>query len=287
MRCYLDWVTFHSGFRIDWSGTHFRFQSRSVVVIEIMKVSQSEIGGQQVNAVNARDLHAFLEVGKDFSTWIKNRIEQYGFVENQDFACMDSAPQNGGAGNRGIRIEYLVSIDMAKELSMVERNERGKQARQYFIECERRANAKPPAGLPDFTNPAIAARAWAEQHERADQAVVALLETTQKLTEAEPKVQALNKIATCQNGSLCITNAAKALQVNPKSLFGWLSSNQWIYRRPGGSGWIGYQQRIQSGHLEHKVTTIERGDGSTKVVEQVLITPKGIARLAEAQLSII
>lgn len=259
-------------------------------MVEIMKVSQSEIGGEKVNAVNARDLHEFLEVGKDFSTWIKQRIEQYGFCENTDFIITEDlrSPVLGSAKARPqIAIEYHISLDMAKELSMVERNARGKQARQYFIECERRANSKPPAGLPDFTNPAIAARAWAEQHERADQAVVALLETKQKLTEAEPKVQALDKIATCQNGSLCITNAAKALQVNPKSLFGWLSSNQWIYRRPGGSGWIGYQQRIQSGHLEHKVTTVERGDGSTKVVEQVLITPKGIARLAETQLSTI
>jgi phage anti-repressor protein/phage antirepressor YoqD-like protein len=251
-----------------------------------MKVSQSDIGGQRVNSVNARDLHGFLEVGKDFSTWIKNRIDQYGFEQEKDYVLIDSPElgnQSGRGGDRRSK-DYYLSLDMAKELSMVERNDRGKQARQYFIECERRANSKPPAGLPDFTNPAIAARAWAEQHERADQAVVALLETKQKLADAEPKVNALDRIATCQNGSLCITNAAKALQVNPKSLFGWLSSNQWIYRRPGGSGWIGYQHCIQSGYLEHKVTTVERGDGSRKVVEQVLITPRGIARLAQVQL---
>lgn len=255
---------------------------RKTVMNEIVNVVHAKIGGENVNAVNARDLHDFLQSKQDFSTWIKNRISQYGFAENMDFICFHRKME----ANNATAIEYHVTLDMAKELSMVERNDRGKQARQYFIECERRANAKPPAGLPDFTNPAIAARAWAEQHERADQATVALIETQQKLTEAEPKVKALDTIATCQNGSLCITNAAKALQVNPKTLFGWMSQHHWIYRRIGGASWLAYQHRIQSGHLEHKITTVERGDGSKKVVEQVLVTPKGIARLAELQIPI-
>ncbi len=247
----------------------------------MISVSQSRIGDETVNVVNARDLHEFLEVGRDFSTWIKLRIDQYRFVENNDFIGVESAPQTGGAGNRGFRIEYYLTLNMAKELSMVERNDRGKQARQYFIECERRATAKPPAFLPDFTNPAIAARAWAEQHERADQATAALQETQQKLTEAEPKLKAFNTIAECQNGSMCITNAAKALQIQPKAMFHWLQEHQWIYRRVGGASWVAYQNRIQSGHLDHKVTTVERSDGSQKVVQQVLVTPKGLTRLAE------
>jgi phage antirepressor YoqD-like protein len=80
---------------------------------------------------------------------------------------------------------------------------------------------------------------------------------------------------------LCVTNAAKTLEIQPKAFFQWLSEHQWIYRRAGGSSWVAYQGRIQSGHLEHKITTVERSDGSQKVVEQVLITPKGLARLAE------
>jgi phage anti-repressor protein len=96
-----------------------------------------------VKTVNARDLHAFLEVGKDFATWIKSRIEQYGFAHGLDFEPFEAGPQNGGAGNRGIRIEYAITTDMAKELCMVERNEKGRQARLYFIDCERRAAAQP------------------------------------------------------------------------------------------------------------------------------------------------
>ncbi len=84
------------------------------------------------------------------------------------------------------------------------------------------------------------------------------------------------------DGSMCITDAAKVLQVRPKDLFAWLSAQQWIFRRTGGSGWIAYQHRIQTGVLEHKVTTVERSDGSEKVVEQVLVTPKGLTKLAQA-----
>lgn len=92
----------------------------------------NENNGQR--AVNARDLHSFLESKQDFSTWMKNRIEQYGFVENQDYQVFHKIMENP-KGGRPLD-EYALSIDMAKELSMVERSERGKQARRYFIACE-------------------------------------------------------------------------------------------------------------------------------------------------------
>lgn len=97
----------------------------------------------------------------------------------------------------------------------------------------------------------------------------------------EPKVEALNRIALA-DGSMCLTDAAKHLQVQPKWLFRWLQEKGWIYRRAGGSGFIGYQSRIQVGYLEHKVSTVERSDGSTKAAEQVRVTAKGLAKLAEA-----
>ena len=109
---------------------------------ELIQVAERQIGDGAIQTVNARELHAFLGVGKDFSNWMKGRIEQYGFVENQDFV-FDSpvlANQTGRGGDRRSK-EYHLSLDMAKELSMVERNDKGKQARLYFIECERRAKA--------------------------------------------------------------------------------------------------------------------------------------------------
>lgn len=87
-------------------------------------------------AVSARDLHSFLESKQDFSTWIKNRIEKYDLVENVDYVLLHNfVEQVSGTKHR---IEYALTVDAAKELSMVEGNEKGKQARRYFIECERK-----------------------------------------------------------------------------------------------------------------------------------------------------
>jgi phage antirepressor YoqD-like protein len=102
-----------------------------------------------------------------------------------------------------------------------------------------------------------------------------------QLAIAEPKAEALDRIANA-DGSMCITDAAKHLQVPPKHLFTWLSTNDWIYRRPGNAHWIAYQPRLKSLLLEHKVTTVDRGNGTEKVVEQVLVTAKGLAKLAQA-----
>lgn len=87
-------------------------------------------------AVSARDLHSFLESKQDFSTWIKNRIDKYDLVENVDYVLLHNfVEQVSGTKHR---IEYALTVDAAKELSMVEGNEKGKQARRYFIECERK-----------------------------------------------------------------------------------------------------------------------------------------------------
>ena len=107
--------------------------------MEIVKIESSVVGGNLIKTVNARELHDWLEVGKDFSNWIKGRIDQYGFVEDQDYVLAKTGEQLPSGLKH--RIDYHISIDMAKELSMVERNEKGKQARQYFIECERKVNA--------------------------------------------------------------------------------------------------------------------------------------------------
>nr|WP_319637584.1 antA/AntB antirepressor family protein [Brucella sp. HL-2] len=98
-----------------------------------------------MQTVNARDLHYFLEVGSVFKDWIARRIADYGFEDGKDF-CSFLSESSGGRPSK----EYHLSLDMAKELSMVERNEKGKRARQYFIECERRAK-DPPAALSDPT----------------------------------------------------------------------------------------------------------------------------------------
>lgn len=102
----------------------------------------------------------------------------------------------------------------------------------------------------------------------------------QQLAEAQPKAEAHDRIAGA-DGSLNITEAAKALQVRPKDLTTWLSCNRWIYKRHNSQRWIGFQSHTNNGDLVHKIMTIPYPDGSEKVTEQVRITPKGIAKLAK------
>jgi len=104
------------------------------------------------------------------------------------------------------------------------------------------------------------------------------LEST--VAEQAPKVEALDRISTA-DGMLNITNAAKTLQIHPnQKLFRYMQEHMWIYRRAGGKNYVGYQQRIQQGLLSHKVTTVQTSDGREKIIEQVLVTPKGLAKLA-------
>lgn len=97
-------------------------------------IAITEQGDKQV--VNARDLHAFLESKQEFANWIKSRIKDYGFIENQDFTSFDNFVKREKGGS--VRKEYAITLDMAKELSMLERNQKGRDARKYFIEVEKR-----------------------------------------------------------------------------------------------------------------------------------------------------
>lgn len=237
--------------------------------MELIKISDGEIGGAVVQTVNARDLHEFLEIGKDFSTWIKLRVEQFGFVEGADYLLTETGEQLP-SGTK-YRKDYFLTLDMAKELSMVERNARGKQARQYFLECERRVKSIDPMKF--LSDPAAMRGLLLTYTEK----VIAL---EAKVEEQRVDVEALNTIAKA-DGSLCITDAAKALQLRPKDLFAYLRQHGWIYRRAGAGHDCAYQTRIQAGDLEHKVSSVLRADGSEKITEQVRVTPQGLAKLAK------
>lgn len=97
---------------------------------------------------NARDLHAALGVGRDFSNWIKDRIEQYGFSDGEDFIlCSPNLASKRRGGHN--RIEYHLTLDMAKELAMIENNEVGRQVRRYFIRAEAELRERMLADLRD------------------------------------------------------------------------------------------------------------------------------------------
>lgn len=109
-------------------------------VTPLINVFNAVIDGISQLAVNARDLHKFLQVGRDFTTWIKGRIEQYIFVESVDYIIVEnlSSPKSGNAKARCQKLtDYHLTLDMAKELAMVENNEQGRKVRRYFIRCEK------------------------------------------------------------------------------------------------------------------------------------------------------
>lgn len=105
---------------------------------ELIRITTSAVGTETAKTVNARELHSFLQSKQEFAHWIKNRIEKYGFEEGVDYA-IDKIIKRAGIGST-TSIEYHLSLDMAKEISMVENNEMGRKARQYFIKVEKRYN---------------------------------------------------------------------------------------------------------------------------------------------------
>lgn len=117
----------------------------------------------------------------------------------------------------------------------------------------------------------------AEENERLSGQV---RQQAEQIAFQAPKVEAYERIAEA-DGSMCITEAAKNLQLRPTDLFKHLRTRAWIYRRAGAREDLGYQARIAAGLLEHKVTVQHRGDGSERVCTQVRVTPKGLARLAQ------
>lgn len=117
----------------------------------LVKIVEREFNGQAQPMVDARDLHGFLEVSTRYDTWMSRRIEEYEFVENSDFCTFLSKSTGGRKAT-----EYLLTLDMAKELAMVERTEKGRLVRRYFIECERRfREMSERAQLPAATKPEL------------------------------------------------------------------------------------------------------------------------------------
>lgn len=142
--------------------------------MELIKIKDSNINGREVKTVDAKSLYHFLGVKSKFADWIKNRINEYGFLCGYDYISFSKKLESGGRA-----IEYHISTDMAKELSMVERNERGRRARQYFIKCEEIAKSKNEFNIPKTFSEAMQLA--------ADQA--------KKLEEQAPKVRYFDKVS--------------------------------------------------------------------------------------------
>lgn len=252
---------------------------------ELFVLVNRPVAGQAQQTVNARELHAFLGNKMHFADWIKKRIADYGFVENVDYVRVELAAglamaQTGGDfadilhsqknetqetstcdfGQRG-RIEYALSLDMAKELSMVERNAQGKQARQYFIDCEKRLSGSLKV---DFNDPLQAAKAFIEA------------ETARR--DAERKLQiaggALTRLGAAK-GSQCLRESAKLLKWQQTPFIDWLLVKKMLFRDAGKQLCV-YQEYLGRGWFEYR--TDEKNGHAFK---QVMVTPLGLQKLAQ------
>lgn len=101
-----------------------------------------------------------------------------------------------------------------------------------------------------------------------------------QVEELRPSAEVLTRIAIA-DGSLCVTDAAKILQVQPQKLFKHMRTNRWLYTRPGTKEEIAYQHRIQSGLMEHKIRSIIKPTGEEKIVTCARVTPSGVIKLAK------
>ncbi|WP_336288708.1 antA/AntB antirepressor family protein [Bartonella sp. CB60] len=236
----------------------------------LIPISKQAIGQETVQTVNARELHAFLEAKRDFSNWIKDRINKYRFIENRDYIVFTNFGENlqGGRPSK----DYALTLDVAKELSMVENNQKGREARQYFIECERRAKQISAPQI-DYSDPRTILGVLTHlnnENERKDTIIAQL----------EPKVKVLEGL-TRSDGLFGLTEVAKVLEIRPKDLIDYLRGHDWVYRRAPSSPLLPYQDKIKRGLMDCPTITIQRPDGTEKVLPSTKITTKGLACLRE------
>lgn len=212
--------------------------------MELIKVNQTEQG----MTVDGRELHEFLGVQSKFADWIKNRIERFGFVEGEDFRAVSKILENGGR-----LIDYELSIDMAKELCMVENNEKGRQARKYFIECERRLKQIAiPRTLPE------ALRLAADLAEKNEALLLQNAQKEQIINELRPKATYYDLVL--QNKSLLsISKIAKDYGMSAIAMNSLLRELGVQFKQ--GDCWLLYQKYADKGYTQSKTHIID-GDRS-------------------------
>jgi anti-repressor protein len=232
---------------------------------ELIKISKGHNGK---GAVNARELHLFLESRQNFSNWIKDRIEKYDFIEGVEYVriLLDFR------GNKIIdtdvqqvhKIEYAITLDMAKELSMVEGNDKGKQARKYFIKREKEAIelSKPK----ELSRKELALMVIESENARE------LAEL--KIKELEPKVEVYEHIANAEN-ILDLNKASKSLGIGRNTLMKLLREDK-VLRKDNTP----YQQYIDQNYFEVKIKSISFGKTDSNYT-QTFVTSKGLIWLSK------
>lgn len=206
--------------------------------------------------VLARELHDFLEVKTAFKDWFP-RMCEYGFSEGIDFSSFLSESSGGRPAQ-----DAQLTIEMAKEICMLQRNERGKQARQYFIQLEK-----------DWNSPE---KVMARALQIADKKIRAL---EVKMEEQKPKVLFAESVEAAKT-SILIGELAKLLKQNginigQNRLFEWLRNNGYLIKRQGSDYNMPTQRAMEMGLFEIKETTITHSDGHIHVSKTPKVTGKG------------
>lgn len=210
-------------------------------------------------AVSARELHEFLEVGARFNDWFP-RMCEYGFSEGNDYYSFLSNRSDGLSGKP--RMDAAITIDMAKEICMLQRNEKGKQARQYFLQLEREWNSPEK----------VMARALL----MAEKKIQTL---TQQTAEMRPKALFADSVA-ASDSCILIGELAKILRQNgvdmgEKRLFQWMRENGFLVRRKGTDYNMPTQRSMDMGLFKIKETVVNHSSGYTTVNKTPKVTGKG------------
>lgn len=213
--------------------------------------------------VLARDLHDFLEVKTAFKDWFP-RMCEYGFSEGTDF-CSFLSESTGGRPAQDAQL----TIEMAKEICMLQRNERGKQARQYFIQLEK-----------DWNSPELVmARALKMANSKIGSLEEKNIHLEQKIAQDKPKVLFADAVSTSQN-TILIGDLAKILRQNgvemgQTRLFQWLRENGYLIKQKGSSYNMPTQKAMELGLFKIKETCITHSDGHTSINRTPKVTGKG------------
>ena len=232
---------------------------------QLIKITDHK--GKQV--VSARELHIFLESKQEFTNWIKKRINRYGLIEKQDFVSFDKVIKRE-IGSTTLT-EYALTIDAAKELAMVEGNAKGKEARQYFINCEK-AMKKLQADMPDFRNPIEAARAWADAMEMKSLAEGQIILLEHTIQEQAPKVNYYEAVLSGEN-AWPITVIATELGMSAIKLNQYLKEKK-VQRKVAGV-WVLTAEYSNKEFTKSKTHIYKGTDGNERSSIQTVWTEKG------------
>ena len=221
------------------------------------------------NKVSGRELHDFLEVGRDFTNWMKQMIG-YGFNEHADYEVYAKNGENPSGGRPSV--DYSMTIDMAKEICMIQRTDKGKQARQYFIECEKRLKAvNSPHDSYMISDPVERALKWIEEEKvRQYQA--------KQLLEQKPKVEFFDAVAESKD-AIEIASVAKVLNVpgvGRNKLFEFLRNHKVLMRNNQP-----YQKYVDCGYFRIIEQKYERPNGDTCINIKTLVYQKGVKYIQE------